>query len=421
MNIEKIARKGKPTVEKRTKQDGSISYRYTGYYLGIDEVTRKKVNATITGQTLKELDRNMIKARLDFERNGHTKKEQLQITLFSELAEEWFVSYKLITSSENTNNRVRGYLDTYIIPRFGDYLPDKIKPIDVQTWVNECAAKARQVAAEGRRAKKGEAKDFGAALYKLRDIFDYGITNFGLKKNPATTVQVPPKPKENKVKVKVLHDDELKIWLKHLSSLPNNQANRRFKLICETLLASGIRINELLALTIDDLNFETSELDINKTLMWKAADKKTGIKGKVICKPSPKSDAGCRKVDVPPKILERLKAWHDEVSERFEKIGLDKPSLIFPTVYGAYMCDRNERTTLKKQLTACGLPLYGFHIFRHTHASLLLNAGTNWKELQVRMGHKSIATTMDLYAELAPKKKAEAVNIYLDKIDELTA
>ena len=72
MNIEKIARKGKPTVEKRTKQDGSISYRYTGYYLGIDEVTRKKVNATITGQTLKELDRNMIKARLDFERNGHT-------------------------------------------------------------------------------------------------------------------------------------------------------------------------------------------------------------------------------------------------------------------------------------------------------------------------------------------------------------
>ena len=85
------------------------------------------------------------------------------------------------------------------------------------------------------------------------------------------------------------------------------------------------------------------------------------------------------------------------------------------------MCDRNERTTLKKQLTACGLPLYGFHIFRHTHASLLLNAGTNWKELQVRMGHKSIATTMDLYAELAPKKKAEAVNIYLDKIDELTA
>ena len=36
---------------------------------------------------------------------------------------------------------------------------------------------------------------------------------------------------------------------------------------------------------------------------------------------------------------------------------------------------------------------------------MMLNAGTNWKELQHRMGHKSITTTMDTYAELAPKKK----------------
>ncbi len=84
------------------------------------------------------------------------------------------------------------------------------------------------------------------------------------------------------------------------------------------------------------------------------------------------------------------------------------------------MCDRNERTTLKKRLAGLGLPDYGFHLFRHTHASMLLNAGTNWKELQVRMGHKSISTTMDTYAELAPQRKLEAVDIYLDKLAELT-
>jgi len=69
------------------------------------------------------------------------------------------------------------------------------------------------------------------------------------------------------------------------------------------------------------------------------------------------------------------------------------------------MCDRNERATLTRQLAACGLPVYGFHIFRHTHASLLLNAGTNWKELQARIGHKSIATAMDLTQSLHPKRK----------------
>ena len=51
----------------------------------------------------------------------------------------------------------------------------------------------------------------------------------------------------------------------------------------------------------------------------------------------------------------------------------------------------------------------------------LLSAGANWKELQTRMGHKSIKTTMDTYAELAPKKKAEAVDIYLKQIAKLTS
>ena len=59
-------------------------------------------------------------------------------------------------------------------------------------------------------------------------------------------------------------------------------------------------------------------------------------------------------------------------------------------------------------------------MFRHTHDSILLNAGINWKELQVRMGHKSMATTMDTYAELALQRKLEEVSIYLDKIAELT-
>ncbi|SOR15533.1 site-specific integrase [Streptococcus pyogenes] len=36
------------------------------------------------------------------------------------------------------------------------------------------------------------------------------------------------------------------------------------------------------------------------------------------------------------------------------------------------------------------------------------------------MGYKSIATTMDTYAELAPQRKLEAVDIYLDKLAEIT-
>ena len=120
------------------------------------------------------------------------------------------------------------------------------------------------------------------------------------------------------------------------------------------------------------------------------------------------------------KILEDLKSFHDEMNSYFERYGLPTVDLIFPTIYGNYMCDRNERATLKKRLTELDLPDYGFHLFRHTHASLMLNAGANWKELQVRMGHKSIRTTMDIYVSLTNKNMHNAVDIYLKEIDKLT-
>ena len=58
----------------------------------------------------------------------------------------------------------------------------------------------------------------------------------------------------------VLHDEELKTWLAFLKTLPNNRANRRFITICNSLLASALRINELLALEINDLISQTMKL-----------------------------------------------------------------------------------------------------------------------------------------------------------------
>lgn len=298
----------------------------------------------------------------------------------------------------------------------------KVEPADIQLWINKLARKAKKSVDSGvKRAPKGSAKDFGAMAHKVSDIFDFGITNCGLTFNPAKAIKIPSKPKANKERIMVLHDDDLKHWLSYLETLDNSRANRRFKVICNTLLASALRINELLALEISDLDFKTNEIIVSKTLMWKSADKKLGIKGEMICKPTAKTDSGNRRVPVPLSIMEKLKEFYEEMSAYFEKHELPKSSLIFPTIYGNYMCDRNERATLKKRLSALGLPDYGFHLFRHTHASMMLNAGMNWKELQHRMGHKSITTTMDTYAELAPKKTFEAVDIFLNKMEELAS
>ena len=421
MNIEKIIHKGK-TVLKKVKDNGEISYSVKSVYLGLDIKTGKPVKTTVTAKTLRSLDRKIIQAKIDWEENGSTRKETFSIATLSDLAEMWFSNYETWVSSDNTLNRVRNYLDTYILPKFGHYQPDKITSSDIQKWINELAQKSKEsVDAGNKRAKKGSAKDFGAIAHKLREIFNFGITHFELKYNPVQSIKIPPKPKSNQKRIMVLHDGDLTIWLNFVDTLPNTRANRRFKVICDSLLASGMRINELLALTIYDLDFESSEILVTKTLVWKNANPKLGLKGKVVCKNTPKSDSGNRKIAVPYQIIEQLQNFHDEMNLYFKKNGLSKSKLIFPTIYGNYMCDRNERATLKRRLQEVDLPDYGFHLFRHTHASMMLNAGMNWKELQVRMGHKSIKTTMDIYAELAPKNQTQAVDIYLNKIAELTS
>lgn len=375
MNIEKIIHKGK-IVLKKVKDNGEISYSAKSIYLGLDTKTGKPVKTTITAKTLRSLDRKITQAKLDFEESGSTRQESFSISTLLELAELWFSNYETWVSSDNTLNRVRNYLDTYILPKFGHYQPDKITSSDIQNWINELAQKSKKsVDAGNKRAKKGSAKDFGAIAHKLREIFDFGITHFELKYNPAQSIKIPPKPKSNQKRIMVLHDEDLTIWLNFVDTLSNTRANRRFKVICDSLLASGMRINELLALTIYDLDFESSEILVTKTLVWKNAKPKLGLKGKVVCKNTPKSDSGNRKIAVPYQIIEQLQNFHDEMNLYFKKNGLSKSKLIFPTIYGNYMCDRNERATLKRRLQEVGLPDYGFHLFRHTHASMMLNAG----------------------------------------------
>ena len=57
------------------------------------------------------------------------------------------------------------------------------------------------------------------------------------------------------------------------------------------------------------------------------------------------------------------------------------------------------------------------HSLRHTHATLLLENGANIKDIQKRLGHSKLATTMDTYSHVTDKMKNNTVNIF-EKITE---
>ena len=52
------------------------------------------------------------------------------------------------------------------------------------------------------------------------------------------------------------------------------------------------------------------------------------------------------------------------------------------------------------------------HGFRHTHCSLLFEAGASMKQVQARLGHSNIKTTMNVYAHVTKEGKEETADIF---------
>ncbi|WP_158072876.1 tyrosine-type recombinase/integrase, partial [Clostridium haemolyticum] len=53
-----------------------------------------------------------------------------------------------------------------------------------------------------------------------------------------------------------------------------------------------------------------------------------------------------------------------------------------------------------------------FHSLRHTHATMMLEAGANIKDIQHRLGHSKLSTTMDTYSHVTNKLTQTSVDLF---------
>jgi integrase len=65
---------------------------------------------------------------------------------------------------------------------------------------------------------------------------------------------------------------------------------------------------------------------------------------------------------------------------------------------------------------AAGVPLIRLQDVRHTHASLLLKAGVNPKVVSERLGHSSVAFTLDTYAHVMPGMQPDAAEMFMKMV-----
>lgn len=99
-------------------------------------------------------------------------------------------------------------------------------------------------------------------------------------------------------------------------------------------------------------------------------------------------------------------------SQRAARLLIDHPvtenDLVFCQVDGRPLLPHSVSQAWRRLVRQAGFPGIRLHDARHTHATLMLEQGVNWKIISERLGHTSVAMTLDLYAHASPSLQQAA-------------
>lgn len=368
-------------IKQYKKKNGEKAW-YFKTYLGIDPLTGKKKYTTKRGfRTQKEAKTALSRLELELQKTGRPTSTN---TTFKEAAELWLESYKK-TVKESSYSRTKIIFNKHIYPKFGNIKLSKINTAYCQKVVNDWS-------------EKGTPKQYPLFINYMNKVFKYAI-NIGLTSDNPTLNLLIPKPQiKTEKKLKLYTKEQLELFLNEVSQEQNPYFKNRDYTLFRLLAFSGCRIGEILALTWDNINFKTNEMAIKKTV---------ARSDKYYISETPKTKKSNRIIYLDEKTIKQLKFWKLEQRKYLFQLGFTKANYLFTNDENNFTINQSVAERYNIYRERAGLPYIGLHGFRHTHASMLYEAGADHKEVQERMGHANIKTTMDTYTHITNSKKEE--------------
>lgn len=269
-----------------------------------------------------------------------------------------------------TKKTVGELLDEYIEARRSSLKP---KTLEVYEWgagvvkkyinrrkvrdltANDCATMIRKMQEDG-LSKASVTK----ALTPLQGALKVAVREGWVQTNPLSLLLSHERPNGSSKRMRVLSSDEIHKLLKAASS-------DRWRILFATLIFTGLRIGEALALRWEDVN-GTIRVRGGKT---KAAE---------------------REVMLVPSLANELR-----------KLRLAQPpgtEYVFANKNGSPVSRREALRALRAAEKRAGLTDYTLHELRHTFASILIAQGENVVLVSHQLGHKDPAVTLKIYAHL---------------------
>jgi len=215
------------------------------------------------------------------------------------------------------------------------------------------------------RHKQGiSSKSLQRELSAIRSFYDYLLKKKQFENNPARHVKAP---KQERKLPKVLDVDQITGLLE---SAPDSFLEIRDLAMFELFYSSGLRLSELAALNIEDIDLSAKTLQVLK-----------GKGGKQ------------RNLPVGSKAVLALNKWLN-----YRTTSTD--SAIFTSNKGKRLSQRSIQLRLQRWGKKNGLPEQIHpHMLRHSFASHLLESSQDIRAVQELLGHSNISTTQ-IYTHL---------------------
>lgn len=298
--------------------------------------------------------------------------------------DKWLPRHKI---SKSTRQSYRDVIDYYIVPRLGSVRLSDIKRVHIKKLCDDLSG-------EGYAA--GTVKKMHTVL---SSAFSSAIEDGELAVNPCTKIRLPQHEHSD---FNVFSAAEAKVFMGECE-----KTSDRLGLMFMFALSSGMRPEEYLALKWSDVNFDQFTVSVQRVLI------RPQKKGESWYFDKPKTLRSRRTVRVQPSIIERLKTYRAKQREHLMLLGTEykRNDLVFANEFGEPLDGHNNRRNFQRIMTAAGLehklPMRVYDL-RHSMATLMLINRESPKVVSERLGHASVATTMDIYSHVLPDMQEEA-------------
>lgn len=364
-------------IKSYIKKDGQTYYKFQTY-LGTDE-TGKIVRAARQGFKTKAAARKKaMELKAEFQESGYQKPTY---ETFEEIYHLWYDSIYREDVRESTAVKTQELFNNHILKDLGSMRIAAITPQHCQVVVKKWS--------------KSLSKTKVMKNYCMR-VFDYAITLNMMKSNPMQRVHVP-KQKKPKKEINFYNKEELK----HFLSCIKQESDPKWYVLFRLLAFSGMRKGEALGLQWRKINFEENTITIDQTLA-------RGENNRLIIQEA-KTRSGMRTISLDQNTMNILKEWRKQQRLDYLKLGMNTNTpgqyLFTTSSSNGFIQHANLTNIMNRVVKKHNLKKITVHQLRHSHCSLLFEAGASIKDVQERLGHSSYEVTLNIYTHVTEEAK----------------